>query len=148
MANAITEKFEELVLQIEDPDNAGTYLNLCGLIDVEIARSASVDTAEVPDCDDESLPLSVEKQVRSVEVSISASGVWAQTSWGLMSDWFYSSSTQNIRLQNAKAASGDTEFEAGPALLVNLSNSRTKGQKVTATLEIQFDGTPARTAKA
>lgn len=147
MANAITEKYEELVLQIEDPANPGTYIPICGLIDVEITRTANVDTAEVPDCDDESLPLSIERQVRSVEVTLSGSGVWAQSSWGVLSDWFYSSSAVNIRLQNANAAVGDTEFESGPALMTTLSNARTKGQKVTASIEIQFDGTPGRTPK-
>jgi len=33
-------------------------------------------------------------------------------------------------------------------LLVSLNNSRTKGQKVTAEIELQFDGLPVRTAKA
>jgi hypothetical protein len=148
MVAAITEKYEELVLQVEEPEGSGTYISLCGLVDVEISRSANVDTVEVPHCDDESLPLSIERAVRSIEVTISGSGVWAQTSWGLMSEWFYSSTTKNIRLQNQKAAVGDTEFEAGPALLTSLSNARSKGQKVSASLDILFDGTPVRTDKA
>jgi hypothetical protein len=146
MAVAVTEKYEELVLEIETT-TPGTYSKICGLTDVEISRTANVDTVEIPDCDDESLPHSIERQVRSIEVTISASGVWAQQSWGMMNDWFYSSATKNIRLRNTKAAVGDTEVEAGPALLTNLSNSRTKGQKVTASVEIQFDGTPTRTDK-
>lgn len=148
MAKATTERFQELVLQVEDPQNQGTFIAICGLVDVEITRSANIDTAEVPDCGDESLPLSLEKEVRSIEVSVSGTGVWAQESWGYLNEWFYSSAPINIRLQNANAAVGDTEFEEGAALLANLSNSRTKGQKVQASLEIQFDGTPTRTAKA
>lgn len=147
MAVAVTEKFEEMVLEIETAV-PGTYTKICGLTDVEITRASNIDTVEIPDCDDESLPHSIEKQVRSIEVTISASGVWAQQSWGLMSDWFYSGSTKNIRVRNTKALSGDLETEAGPALLASLNNSRTKGQKVTASVEIQFDGTPARTDKA
>lgn len=146
MAVAVTEKFEEMVLEIETAV-PGTYTKICGLTDVEITRASNIDTVEIPDCDDESLPHSIEKQVRSIEVTISASGVWAQQSWGLMSDWFYSGSTKNIRVRNTKALSGDLETEAGPALLASLKNSRTKGQKVTASVEIQFDGTPARTDK-
>lgn len=147
MALAITEKYEEMVLEVETAV-PGTYAKLCGLIDVTINRAASVDTAEVPDCADESLPLSLEKQVRSIEVKVSGSGVWAQTSAGTMMDWFYSSGTKNIRVRNTKAATGQTETEAGPALLVKLDHSRSKGKKVTAEIEIEFDGTPTRTAKA
>ena len=147
MAVAVTEKFEEMVLEIETAV-PGTYTKICGLTDVEITRSSNIDTVEIPDCDNEALPHSIEKQVRSIEVSISASGVWAQQSWGLMSDWFYSGTTKNIRVRNTKALTGDLETQAGPALLASLNNSRTKGQKVTASVEIQFDGTPTRTDKA
>lgn len=147
MAVATTQKYEELVLEVSS-DSGSTWTTLCGLIDVEVTRTANIDTAEVPDCDDESLPLSLEKQVRSVEVSVSATGVWAQESHEQMMDWFYSSTALDCRIGNLNAAVGDTEYETGTALLANLSNSRTKGQKVTASIELQFDGTPTRTAKA
>lgn len=151
MALATTAKYEEFILEVEDDPigSPGTYNALCGLIDVEITRTSNVDTAEVPDCDDESLPLSVERQVRSVEVTVSGTGVWALQSNKTMSDWWYSSTTLNVRIRNAYAeangAVGDPHTESGPALLTTLSNSRTKGQKVTAEIEIQFDGTPTRT---
>jgi len=149
MADTITELFEELVLEFEDPANLGTYLKICGLIDVEIARTAEIDTIEVPkDCEDESLPLSREKSVRSIDVAVTATGVWAQQSHGILMDWFYSSSGYNIRIQNANAASGATEYESGSAFLTNLTNARTKGQKVSASISIEFDGTPTRTPKA
>lgn len=144
MAVAVTQKFEEMVLEIETAV-PGTFTRICGLTDVEITRASNIDTVEIPDCDDESLPHSIEKQVRSIEVSVSASGVWAQQSWGVMSDWFYSGTTRNIRIRNTRASIGDLETEAGPALLASMNNSRTKGQKVTASVEFQFDGTPTRT---
>lgn len=147
MTQATTEKFEELVLEVSD-DGGTTWARLCGLIDVEITRTANVDTAEVPDCDDESLPLSIEKQVRSIEFSASATGVWAQESHGTMMDWFYSSAAKDCRIGNLKAAVGETEYETGMALLTSLSQSRTKGQKVSASIELQFDGTPTRSDKA
>jgi hypothetical protein len=148
MATAVTEKFEEMILDVEFTAGSGVYTSICGLIDVTVTRTANIDSAESPDCDDESLPLSVEKQVRSIEVSVSGSGVWARSSQGVMKDWFYSSATKNVRLRDTAAASGDTETESGPALLANMSNTRTKGQKVSAEIEIMFDGTPARTAAA
>lgn len=148
MAKAVTEKFEEMVLELEVTDGSGVYTPICGLIDVTISRSAAVDEAEVPDCDDESLPLSVEVQVRSITVTISGTGVWARSSQGVLKDWFYSSATKNVRLRDTAAASGDTETESGPALLTSLSNTRTKGQKVSAEIEIRFDGTPTLTDKS
>jgi Phage major tail protein 2. len=148
MAKATTAKFEELILEFET-DTPGSYAPICGLIDVTINRTSNVDTAEVPDCDDESLPLSLEKQVRSQEVTISATGVWALQSNKTMLEWWYSGATKNIRVRNAKAendgSQGEPYAESGPALLASLSSSRTKGQKVTAEIEIQFDGLPTVT---
>lgn len=148
MANAVTEKFEELILDVETAPGSGVYAPICGLIDVTITRTANVDTAEVPDCDDESKPLSVERQVRSIEVTVSGTGVWAQSSNDKVLNWFYSSATKNIRIRNTKAASGDVEMESGPALLTSVTNTRTKGQKVSNEIEIQFDGVPTLTDKA
>lgn len=147
MAKAVTEKFEQMVLEVETAPGADTYARVCGLIDVEVSRTANLDTAEVPDCDDESLPLDVENQVRSIEVSVSGSGVWAQQSHGTITDWFYSGAPLNVRVGNLNALAGQTEYETGPALLTSLSNARTKGQKVSAAIEIKFDGTPVRSAK-
>lgn len=146
MVKAITEKFEELVLEVET-STPGTYARICGLIGVDVTRATQVDSEEVPDCDDESLPLATEKQVRSLDVSVSGTGVWAQQSHEMLLDWYYSSATKNIRIGNTNAASGDTEYEQGPALLTSLGQARTKGKKVSAAIEIQFDGTPTRIAK-
>jgi hypothetical protein len=147
MALAVTEKYEEMVLEIST-DSGSTWTRICGMIGVEVTRTSNIDTAEVPDCADESLPLSVERQVRSIEVSASGTGVWAQSSHEQLMDWFYSAATLDCRLGHLKADTGDTEYETGKAILASLSNSRTKGQKVSAAIEIQFDGTPTRTAKA
>ncbi|AGT09317.1 phage major tail protein [Paracoccus aminophilus JCM 7686] len=147
MAKPITEKFEQMVL--ETSENGTAWTRICGLIGVTITRSAQVDTSEVPgDCNDESLPLDVEKAVRSIDVSVSADGSWAQQSHGDMLDWFYSGAPKQIRVGHLNAAPGDTEYEVGPALLTTLTNQRTKGQKVTCAIELQFDGVPARLVKA
>jgi hypothetical protein len=147
MARATTQKYEELVLEVEFVPLSGTYAAVCGMIDVTINRTSNIDTAEVPDCDDESLPLAVERQVRSQEVNVSATGVWALQSHQNLMGWWRSGATRNVRIRNVKAqndgASGDTTIESGPALLANLNNARTKGQKVTAEIEVQFDGVPA-----
>ncbi len=145
MAAAVTEKYEEMILDVELVASSGVYTPICGLIDVTITRTANVDTAEIPDCADESLPLSIERQVRSIEVTVSGSGIWAQSSQSTLKEWFYSSATKNIRVRDTKASTGDVSIESGPALLTTLTNARTKGKKVTAEIELQFDGTPTRT---
>lgn len=146
MAKAVTEKFDEMVLEVETA-TPGTYAKLCGLVEVEVTRTANVQTTPVPDCDDESKPHGMEREVESLEVTVSATGVWAQSSHETMMAWFYSGASKNVRIGNLKASVGDTEYETGPALLTNLGHSRTKGQKVSASINIEFDGTPARSDK-
>lgn len=146
MAVATTEKFEEMVL--ETSEDGTTWAKICGMVDVTITRTANMDQAEIPDCADESLPLSLEKQVRSIEVSISGTGVWAEESQDLLKTWFYSAASKQMRLSDSAAASGDIEIEAGSGYLTSLTNSRTKGQKVSAEIELMFDGTPTRTNAA
>lgn len=146
MARAITAKFEEMVLEMETT-TPGTYVKICGITDVTVNRTANVDESEIPDCDDESLPHAIELAVSSIDVTVSGTGVWAQTSHEALQDWFYSGATKNIRLRNTKASIGDTETESGPALLLSLNNSRTKGQKIAAEIEVRFSGVPTRVAK-
>ncbi len=130
------------------PAHTTTFAEWLG---VQIARSANVDTAEIPDCDDESLPLSEEKEVRSVNVNVSGTGVFALQSGSKLKDWFYSGKQLNVRLRNKKieddGASGDIYVEEGPALLTSFNESREKGQKLSAEIELQFNGTPTLTAK-
>jgi len=146
MARAKTENFHEMVVEIEG-DTPGSFVKICGFTGNVINRTHNMSTTEVPDCDDESLPAAVERAVQSTEVTLSGTGVWAAQSHELMMDWFYSGATKNIRVGHLKAEEGDTEYETGPAYLVSLNHSRERGQKVTAEIEIQFDGLPTRTPK-
>lgn len=147
MAAPVTEKYEEMTLEISA--DGTTWNKICGMMGVSISRATNFDTTEVPqDCDDESLPLLETKTPRSKTVSVSADGVWAQSSNGTLMDWFYDGTLKNVRLGNQKALSGDTQYESGLAYLSSLDNARTKGQKVTASITIDFDGLPTRIAKA
>ena len=146
MAEATTEKFAEMVFEIETAPN--TFARICGLKDATINRSASLDTEEVPDCDDETLPYSLKKEVRSINITVTATGVWAQESSHTLLEWFYSSAAKKARLGHLNAKSGETEYEQGPMFLTGYNNARTKGKVVTADLTFEFDGTPERIAKA
>src|SRR5690606_3738983 len=144
----ISAEFQQLVVEV-DTDVEGTVSKVCGITSRGINRQHNMQTTEVPqDCEDESLPSAIERAVQSSEVTISGSGVWASQSHEMMLDWWYSGAKKNIRVQHVNAAIGDTEYETGLAYLVSLNNTVEKGQKVTAELEIQFDGVPTRTKKA
>jgi hypothetical protein len=142
-----TANFHELVVEVEWTPESGTFAKVCGITSRGINRSHNMQTSEVPFCDDESLPAAVERAVQSSEVTISGAGVWASQSHENMLDWWYSGATRLIRVHHVNAASGDTEYETGPAYLQSISNQAERGTKVTAELAIEFDGIPTRTAK-
>jgi predicted secreted protein len=147
MARAQTANFHQMVLEVETA-TTGTFAKLCGLTSRGVNRQSNMETSEVPDCDDESLPAAVERAVQSQEVTIEGSGVWAAQSHQTMLDWWYSGATKMVRIHHVNAATGDTEYETGPAYLVSIGNQAQRGQKVTAEIEIQFDGLPERTNAA
>lgn len=146
MVSAVTQEYAQL--RIEISENGTTWTPICGMINYTVDRSSQIDETEVPDCDDESQPLSVEREVRSKQVSVSGDGVWAQSVWGTLHTWWYTGVKKHCRIANLNADTGDPEYEEGMALLQNLNNSRTKGAKVAQSLTIQFDGVPTPTAAA
>lgn len=147
MTAPTTAKFEHLAIQVETAV-PGTYAILCGVKGFNISREAQVNTVETPaDCTDESLPFQRERDVQALDFKVEGEAVWARQNHQIMLDWFYSGATKNIRVLHGNVASGDTEYEAGKALLTKLNHSREKGQKITAQISIEFDGTPTRTPK-
>ncbi len=148
MVKPTTERFEDMVLEVDFEEN-GTYSRICGLKGVTIKRQANIDETEIVDCEDESKPNEILSDVRSVKVSVSAEGTWAQQSHGKMLKWFYSAKHLPIRLGNLKAASGDPEWEKAPAILSQIDQSRSDGKgRVTSSVEIAMVGTPEIENKA
>lgn len=143
---AKTANFHEMTLDIETAP--GVYTRVCGLTQRGINRAHNIQETEVPYCDDESLPAAVEIAVQSSTVTINASGAWAAQSHELMLQWWRSGQSKNIRIGHLRAEPGDIEYEMGPALLTSLNNEAQRGQKVTAEVEIRFDGMPTTTVMA
>lgn len=146
MALPTTQKFEELVL--ETSDDGITWARICGMIDVTVSRSNSVDEDEILDCDDESLPMATIAATRAFTMTVSGTGKWAQSSHEMLLDWVYGGAARRTRIGNLGAATGDTEYEAGMAILTSLGNERRKGVAVTADIELRFTGAITRTNAA
>jgi hypothetical protein len=126
------------------PQPAGTLVwgKVCGITSRTVNRTTTMQTTEVPDCSDETLPNSIEKAVQSQEETVAGTGVWAAESHGLMIGWWRTGTRKNIRIGNAKALTGTPKYEYGPAYLTQLNNVAAKGAKVTSDLQIEFDGLP------
>lgn len=144
MAIAPTADFDELVLEVEFTAGSDTFTKVCGMSDFTINRTNNTDSSNVPDCADESLPHYTKRAVTSQDIGISGTGVWALANHADMRNWWASGSTLNVRVTNSyvtdNGTAGDPETETIPMILSGLNNARTKGQVVSAEIELQQNG--------
>jgi len=126
------------------PQPAGTLVwsKVCGITSRTVNRTTTMQTTEVPDCSDETLPNSIEKSVQSQEETINGTGVWAAESHGLIMNWWRQGTKRSVRVGNIKALAGTPKYEYGGAYLTQLNNTAEKGPKVTSEIQIEFDGLP------
>jgi hypothetical protein len=129
------------------PALAGTLVwsKICGITSRTVNRTTTMQSTEIPDCADETIPNYIEKSVQSLEETISGTGVWAAESHGSMINWWRSGARKGIKVSNTKALTGTIKEEWGYAYLTQLNNAAVKGAKVTSDIQIEFDGLPAVT---
>lgn len=123
--------------------NTLVWSKICGITSRTVNRTTTIQTTEIPDCSDESLPNSIEKSVTAQEQTVTGTGVWAAQSHSVMMEWWRAGSRKSIRIGNIKAPTGSVKYEYGPAFLTQLNHTAEKGPKVTADITIEFDGLPA-----
>lgn len=153
MARAVTSAFHKTTLAVEfDPTGAaGTYSTVCGITQWSLNETTQLDETEVPDCNDLSLPMEIQKAVRSRGATASCSGVWALSSHQAIQDWKDSGQTLKVRVTfvvvNDSGAATDTLTLTGDAYLTNLVITNTYGQKMTVSFDLEFDGVPVAALK-
>lgn len=136
-------KFKILLGDGATPTEA--FAPICGLTSRGLQGSSDVVTSEVPDCADEDLPSWQEKDVKSISMSLSGSGMWSQEAHGTLMDWFLSGARKNVKVQYVDADTGDPEFLAGPCVLTQLNNAVDKGGRVSAEISLEFAAKPTVT---
>ena len=143
MATATTGTFNQFKILIGDGATpTEVFTPICGLTSRGLTGSADVVTSEVPDCTNEDLPSWQEKDVKSIGMSLSGSGMWAQESHELLLQWFLTGAKKNIKVQYANADTGDVEFLAGPAVITQLNNAAEKGGRISAEISLEFTAKP------
>lgn len=144
MADAVTAEFHQLVIEVEFTPESGIYAKVCGMVDYSVSRKNNIESSMVPDCTDESLPLTTKRAVTSQDVTVSGTGSWALNYHQSMYSWWKTGGTRNVRITNAKVTAsgtaGDTEAETIPMILSTLENARTKGKVISAEVEFQQNG--------
>jgi hypothetical protein len=140
MTAASTYTFGQFKLLVETTPGSGVFNTLCGLTTRGVDRTVNMQRTEIPDCDNEDLPATIERAPQSIEVAISGTGVLAKQSEKTFLDWLNNGTRLNIRLKRIGATSGQCDYEAGAAYLTKYSNTAEKGAKVTAEISLEIDG--------
>lgn len=146
MAQATTSTFGNFKILLGDGASpTEVFAPICGLTSKGINYNTETNTVEVPDCTNEDAPAYKEQGVKSYDVTLSGSGMWAAQSHGVLVDWWKSGTAKNIKVEYSTAASGDVKTVAGPALLTSLGSSVEKGGRLSAEIAIAFTQMPTFT---
>lgn len=144
MADPITMKFHELLLEVElDPVGAaGVYTKLCGFSSFNLNRALSTQEISLLDCDDYTKPLSREISGDVYSMSLSGSGVFAKQNKDILINWIHGGLKKGVRVSHVGAASGEILNESGLGLLTQLDNVMDKSSTaaVTADMAIEISG--------
>ncbi|MCV6576268.1 MAG: phage tail tube protein [Cohaesibacter sp.] len=67
---------QELYIQVEDPDNAGSYKDFCGITSTDFSMGPELVDRVVPECDgDRTKPAQVTKRAGNIDLSFSGNGI-------------------------------------------------------------------------
>lgn len=144
MALATTASYSQLVVEISED---GTVWNrICGMTDATISYDTQTDEDEIPDCDDESLPHTVVRSVRSVGLTVTGEGKWSQESHEVLVQWWLTGELKRFRVGYTNATTGDVEYIDSTGTLT-MTDSRTKGQTSSRQITIQSASAIATTDK-
>ena len=148
MAQGTGSSFAALKILIGD---GGTptelFAPLCGVTQKSIDYASDTVETEMPDCADESLPSYKNVGVNAISIKIACSGKWTAQSHGTILNWWRSAAPKNIKVQYVTAATGDTEYMNGPAILGNLKHDVQKGAFMDGSFDIMFSEMPTFVAK-
>lgn len=132
---ASTLKFSQFLIEIEDPDNPGTYAAPCGMNSRNRSRTAAVNETNVPKCaPDEDEPSWLERDTVSLSEQITFAGVVADEDFDTWDEWFLSGASRNCRVTMG------TRVWLGAYKLTSLGNAGQRGQRVTFDATIMSDG--------
>ncbi len=126
MALPITADKHEVVIQVEwDFALApGVFTGWCGMEEMGVGRAAKVETVEVSDCDDRSLPKTEVNRVIGTQISITGTGNWSIEKSSDALQWFQSGARKKVRVWHSKATAGQVEYETGEAILTKLDTGK------------------------
>lgn len=141
MAKATVISYSMFRIKLGDGNSPEEFTAPCGLNTRALNRIKNVSEIDIPDCTDEDAPAAVGREVRSTDWNISGEGVFAAESAQMWEDAYNTITPINvlIEMEFPNSPPGLIRY-IGSAHLTNFSITGNRGEKVTATVELQGDG--------
>ncbi|WP_347139434.1 phage tail tube protein [Paracoccus sp. SSK6] len=141
MAKPKTFRGSLVALYFEDPDSAGQFLKPCGLTEHTATFTKNMNEVDVPDCDDPDLPSWIEREVSSLDFSVTGSGVLAADAVDKWWDIFNRSESVRARMYIGKIDDiANGRYWAGNIHVSQLEISGNRGEKAQVSLTAASDG--------
>lgn len=138
-------EYQFFILRIENYTTPGLYEKVCGLTSRGLIKTNNFNEEELPgDCDDESI-IDNTITVRSRQATVDAAGKYTRNAEPRIRQFFNDSSQNiptNIQIEHPSPASGDIQFDQGPAYLETWEVLGEFDSKVDASMAIRFTTFP------
>lgn len=141
MAKPTTYKGSLVAVYLESPTTPGTYLKPCGLTEHTVSFTKNATEVNIPDCDNPELPQWVERDVESLDLSISGSGLLAAEA--VQAWWKYFNDTDPVNCRVYIGAASDATngyYWSGAFHITSFETGGTVGQKATASIGLASSG--------
>lgn len=141
MAKPKTYSGSLVALYLENPATAGQFLKPCGLTQHSVSFTKNMNEVDVPDCDDPELPSWIEREVSSLDFSVSGSGVLAAESVDAWWEAFNTTETVNARVYIGRIDDAtDGRYWAGRLHISQFEVTGNRGEKAQVSLTAASDG--------
>lgn len=140
MAQATTYKYSALVVELGDGASPEQFDFPCGLNTRALNRSKTLNTIDIPDCDDEDAPAWEGKEVKSLTWSVTGEGVLAEEAFLIWENYFDGTNSKNVKITLTGVGANTSAEWNGKAHLQTYNITGNRGEKVTVSIDLQGDG--------
>lgn len=141
MAKPKTFSGSVVALFFENPAQPGQFMKPCGLTQHTATFSKNMNEVDVPDCDDPDLPAWIEREVSSLDFSVTGSGVLAADAVPLW--WEIYNQTTSIRARMYIGKIDDVEnghYWEGMIHLSSFEVTGNRGERAQVSIGAASDG--------
>lgn len=139
MARPVTVKFGKFFVRLSDGGTPETFVAPCGFTSKSFSRSKSLNSVNVPDCDDPDAAAWEERDVQSMSASVNGSGVLAKSAVPIWEEALASTDSVACEIE-IEYPDGDSEIYTGNFHVESFEITGSLGERVQVSVTMQSDG--------